>query len=184
MKKGSYNHGTHLDHRSISRDRPRDRGRTRRERPRGDRDRPRRHVAERRPGRLSIQGRLVVPLIGAYAASKWALEALAETLAVEAGHFGISVHVLQPGAVSSGGAERAQVYLDDANPYRPLLEKIAGFRAAPITVEEVADAVTGTVDLAGKAAFRIPVGEPATTVLSARKAAPEDVPFLAASLDW
>jgi NAD(P)-dependent dehydrogenase (short-subunit alcohol dehydrogenase family) len=132
----------------------------------------------------SIQGRLVVPLIGAYAASKWALEALAETLAVEAGHFGISVHVLQPGAVSSGGAERAQVYLDDANPYRPLLEKIGGFRAAPITVEEVADAVSETVDLAGKAAFRIPVGEPAKTVLSARKAAPEDVPFLAASLDW
>ncbi|HEX4255136.1 MAG TPA: SDR family NAD(P)-dependent oxidoreductase, partial [Streptosporangiaceae bacterium] len=30
----------------------------------------------------SIQGRLVIPLIGAYGASKWALEALAETLAI------------------------------------------------------------------------------------------------------
>ena len=35
----------------------------------------------------SIQGRLVLPLIGAYAVSKWALEALAETLAVEVGSF-------------------------------------------------------------------------------------------------
>ena len=132
----------------------------------------------------SIQGRLVLPLIGTYAVSKWALEALAETLAVEAGHFGISVHVLQPGAVASGGAERAPVYLDDANPYRPLLDKIAGFRAAPIPVEEVADAVAETVDQGSKAALRIPVGDTATRLLAARKAAPEDAPFLTASLDW
>ena len=132
----------------------------------------------------SIQGRLVLPLIGTYAVSKWALEALAETLAVEAGHFGISVHVLQPGAVASGGAERAPVYIDDANPYRPLLDKIAGFRAAPIPVEEVADAVAETVDQATEAPFRIPVGESAKSLLAARKAAPEDSPFLTASLDW
>ena len=132
----------------------------------------------------SIQGRLVLPLIGAYAASKWALEALAETLAVELGHFGISVHVLQPGAVASGGAERAEVYLDDANPYRPLLDKIGVFRAAPITVEEVADGVAETVDQAAEAPFRIPIGESAKSLLSARKAAPEDAPFLTASLDW
>jgi NAD(P)-dependent dehydrogenase (short-subunit alcohol dehydrogenase family) len=132
----------------------------------------------------SIQGRLVLPLIGTYAVSKWALEALAETLAVESGHFGISVHVLQPGAVASGGAERAPVYIDDANPYRPLLDKIAAFRAAPISVEEVAEAVAETVDQGSKAVFRIPVGEAATKILAARKAAPEDAPFLAASLDW
>ena len=41
-----------------------------------------------------------------------------------------------------------------------------------------------TVDEGAKAPFRRPVGEPATTVLAARKAAPEDVPFLAAELDW
>jgi NAD(P)-dependent dehydrogenase (short-subunit alcohol dehydrogenase family) len=132
----------------------------------------------------SIQGRLVIPLIGAYSASKWALEALAETLAIETGHFGVSVHVLQPGAVASGGAERAPVYLDEANPYRPLLDKIGAFRSAPITVEEVAAAVAGTVDQGRAAPFRIPVGDTATSVLAARKAAPEDAPFLAAALDW
>jgi NADP-dependent 3-hydroxy acid dehydrogenase YdfG len=132
----------------------------------------------------SIQGRLVIPLIGAYSASKWALGALAETLAIEARHFDVTVHILQPGAVASGGAERAQVYLDDANPYRPLLDKIGGFRAEPITTEEVAGAVAATVDQGGQAPFRIPVGAPAEAVLAARKAAPEDAPFVAAPLAW
>jgi NADP-dependent 3-hydroxy acid dehydrogenase YdfG len=132
----------------------------------------------------SVQGRLVIPLIGAYGASKWALEALAETLAIEARPFGVSVHVLQPGAVASGGAERAQVYLDDTNPYRPLLDKIGGFRSDPISTEEVAGAVAATVDLGAHAPFRIPVGAPAEAVLAARKAAPEDAPFVAAPLDW
>jgi NAD(P)-dependent dehydrogenase (short-subunit alcohol dehydrogenase family) len=131
-----------------------------------------------------VQGRMVIPLIGAYGASKWALEALAETLAIELSPFGVSVHVLEPGAVSSGGAERAQVYLDAANPYQSLLGKIGAFRSAPITVEEMAEAVAGTVDQSGRAPFRIPVGDAAKTVLAARKAAPEDAPFLAAALDW
>ena len=61
----------------------------------------------------SITGRVVVPLGGAYAASKWALEALAEAIAIEAGHFGVKVTLLEPGAVSSGGSERAATLLGD-----------------------------------------------------------------------
>jgi len=38
----------------------------------------------------------VVPLGGAYAASKWALEALAEAIAIEAGHFGVKVTCSNP----------------------------------------------------------------------------------------
>jgi NADP-dependent 3-hydroxy acid dehydrogenase YdfG len=131
----------------------------------------------------SIQGRLVIPLIGAYAASKWALEAIAETLAIEARHFGISTHVLQPGAVASGAGERAPVYLGDDNPYRPLLDQLGAFRANPVTVEEVATAVASTLD-AHDAPFRIPVGDAATAVLTARKQAPEEVAFRAAPLAW
>jgi NADP-dependent 3-hydroxy acid dehydrogenase YdfG len=145
-------------------------------------------MRERGSGQLifvsSIQGRLVIPLIGGYSATKHALEALAETLAIEVGHFGVSVHVMQPPAVSSGGAERAQVFLDDANPYWPLLGKIGPFRTVPVTVEEVADAVAGAISEGGKAPFRIPVGDTAKTILAARKAAPDDAPYLAAELDW
>ena len=144
-------------------------------------------MRERGSGKLifisSIQGRIAIPLIGPYAASKWALEAIAETLAIEAGHFGISVHVLQPGAVSSGGSERAKAFLDEDNPYRPLLDQVKGFRSAPVTVEEVADAVALVVK-GGDSALRIQVGAAATGMLAARKAAPEDRPFLAAPLDW
>jgi len=73
----------------------------------------------------SITGRAVVPLGGAYAASKWALEALAEALAIEAGHFGIKVTLLEPGAVSSGGSERAATLLADDDPYLPLARQLA-----------------------------------------------------------
>jgi NAD(P)-dependent dehydrogenase (short-subunit alcohol dehydrogenase family) len=144
-------------------------------------------MRERGSGRLifisSIQGRIAIPLIGPYAASKWALEAIAETLAIEVGHFGISVQLLQPGAVSSGGGERAKVFLDDSNPYRPLLDQLQGFRSAPVAVEAVAEAVAATLE-DPQPPLRIPVGDSATKVLAARKAAPEDVPFLAAPLDW
>jgi NAD(P)-dependent dehydrogenase (short-subunit alcohol dehydrogenase family) len=144
-------------------------------------------MRERGAGKLiflsSIQGRVAIPLIGPYSASKWALEAIAETLAIEAGHFGISVHLLEPAAVSSGGAERAKVFLDEDNPYRPLLDQVRGFRSDPVTVQEVAKAVALAVE-DDHSPLRVPVGQPATSVLAARKAAPDDVPFLAAPLDW
>src|SRR5580693_2807552 len=81
----------------------------------------------------SIQGRLVLPLIGPYAASKWALEALAETLAIETGHFGIKVSIMQPGAVSSGGGERAKVFLTENDPYTPLYEALGVLRGESVT---------------------------------------------------
>jgi short-subunit dehydrogenase len=131
----------------------------------------------------SIQGRLVIPLIGTYAASKWALEAFAETLAIEARHFGVAVQVLQPGAVASGGADRAKVYVDDDSPYRPLLDQLPAFRSAPITVDEVAVAVADALE-DDRAPFRVPIGEAATTQLAARKTAAEDEPFVPAALHW
>src|ERR1700754_330084 len=144
-------------------------------------------MRQRRSGKLifvsSIQGRVAIPLIGPYAATKWALEAIAETLAIEVRHFGVSVTVMQPGAVSSGGAERAKSFLDDTNPYRPLLDQLGGFRSDPVSVEEVAKAVADAIDDA-RSPFRIPVGGPATSILAAKKAAPEHEPFVAASLEW
>lgn len=145
-------------------------------------------MRERGSGQLifisSVQGRYVIPLIGAYGATKQALEAFAETIAIEAGHFGVSVHILQPPAVSSGGAERARTFLDEDSPYHPLLGKLGPFRSAPVSVEEVAAAVAHTIEDGAKAAFRIPVGETAHNSLAQRKAAPDDRPYLAASLEW
>jgi len=144
-------------------------------------------MREKGAGRLvfvsSIQGRLVLPIIGAYGASKWALEALAETLAIETGHFGIKVSVVQPGAVSSGGAERAKVFLTEDNPYLPLYEALQVFRGESVTPEEVAVAVADTIEQP-EPPLRVPVGALARRVLQARKEAPEREPFLMAEIDW
>ncbi|MET9482498.1 SDR family oxidoreductase [Streptomyces sp. NPDC006638] len=148
-------------------------------------------MRERGAGRLiflsSIQGRLVVPIIGPYAASKWAMEAFAETIAVEAGHFGIKVTILQPSTVSSGGAERAKSYFTDNDPYTPLFKQFAPLRGTsifePITPEEVAVALADTLEQPDPP-LRLPIGEPAKVALEARKAAPEDAPFVPISLDW
>ena len=50
----------------------------------------------------SVQGRVATPLEGAYAASKYALEALSETLHYELAHFGIRVVIIEPGYIAPG----------------------------------------------------------------------------------
>ncbi|MGC4941419.1 SDR family oxidoreductase [Kribbella sp. DT2] len=131
----------------------------------------------------SVQGRVAIPLIGPYSASKWALEGIAESLAIEVRHFGVEVQVFEPGAVSSGGAKRAKVFLDKDDPYYPMLEQLAGFRTAPVTVDEFATVVADAVENT-EVPFRVPVGEAAIAQLKARKEAPENEPFVAAPLDW
>ncbi|GAA4585794.1 oxidoreductase [Planotetraspora phitsanulokensis] len=144
-------------------------------------------MRERGAGRLvfvsSIQGRLVLPMVGPYGASKWALEALAETLAIETGHFGIKVSVVQPGVVSSGGAQRAKVFLKENDPYTPLYEALDVLRGESVTPEEVAAAVADTIEQP-EPPLRVPVGAPAKRVLQARKDAPESEPFLMAEINW
>ncbi|MGW2347479.1 SDR family oxidoreductase [Actinacidiphila glaucinigra] len=124
----------------------------------------------------------MLSMVGAYGASKRALEALAETLAIEAGHFGVEVSVVQPGAVSSGGGERAKVFLSENDPYTPLYEALPALRGELITPEDVAAAVADTIERPAPA-LRVPVGAPAEKVLRARKEAPEDEPFLATQIN-
>lgn len=131
----------------------------------------------------SIQGRLVLPLIGPYGASKWALEALAETLAIETGHFGIKVSIVQPGVVSSGGAERAKVFLEENDPYAPLYKALDVLRGESVTPQEVAATVADTIEQTDPP-LRVPVGAPAEQVLRARKEAPENETFLTAEINW
>jgi NAD(P)-dependent dehydrogenase (short-subunit alcohol dehydrogenase family) len=144
-------------------------------------------MRKRGAGRLvfvsSIQGRLVLPLIGPYAASKWALEALAETLAIETGHFGIKVSIVQPGAVSTGGGARAKVFLTENDPYTALYEALPALRGESITPEEVAAAVADTIEHT-EPPLRVPVGANAKRILQARKEAPENEPFLTGEINW
>ena len=60
------------------------------------------HMRERRSGAIvmisSVGGQVVMPGFGVYCATKFALEAVAETLAAEVAPFGIKVMAVEPGA--------------------------------------------------------------------------------------
>lgn len=144
-------------------------------------------MRERGSGRLvfvsSIQGRLALPIIGPYAASKWALEAIAETLAIETGHFGVKVSIVQPGAVATAGVQRAGAFFADDDPYAPLYLQLGALRGETVTAEDVAAVVADTIERPDPP-LRVPAGAPAERALKARKEAPENEPFLLADIDW
>jgi NAD(P)-dependent dehydrogenase (short-subunit alcohol dehydrogenase family) len=146
-------------------------------------------MRERGRGRLlfmsSILGRMTSPTRGAFAATKWALEALVETLASEVGHFGVEVVLLEPSSVASGALETAPhyVYPGENDPYGPLEAQIDGGRAPALSVEEVATAIADTIE-ADTLPLRIPIGEAARRVLAARQAASDDAPFRLAPVTW
>ncbi|MDX3849969.1 SDR family oxidoreductase [Streptomyces sp. AK02-01A] len=140
-------------------------------------------MRERRSGRLlfvsSVVGRLVFSGNAAYAASKWALEALAESLAVETSPFGIHTTLLEPGSVSSGALDAPLVYRLPDDPYTALATDSMD-RSGAITPEQVARAIADAAELDAPP-LRLPVGDPAAMILAARKAAPEDIPFIPGS---
>jgi len=61
----------------------------------------------------SIAGRAATPMIGPYAASKFALEALTDALRLEVQHFGIQVSIVEPGAVATPIWEKSSKAADD-----------------------------------------------------------------------
>ena len=92
-------------------------------------------MRERGLGRVvnvgSIMGRVAMPLLGAYNASKHAVAAVTDTLRMELAPFGVSVVLVEPGALRTGFAARALTGLD---PYRdpgsPYAAALAGTDAA------------------------------------------------------
>jgi len=68
----------------------------------------------------SIAGRMATPFTGAYGASKFALEALTDALRLELAPWGISVSIIEPGAVATPiwekSAKHAEAMLGAAHP--------------------------------------------------------------------
>ena len=120
----------------------------------------------------SMAGRVAAPLMGFYAASKFALEGLSEALHFELGHFGIRVVVIEPGFMQSSFRANATRHGTDDAPYDELQRAwagsdevlIGGERPGPeIVGVAVADAIEGT-----RQVLRWPVGKDAEFVLKAR----------------
>jgi short-subunit dehydrogenase len=68
-------------------------------------------MRQRGDGRIvnisSIAGRITYPYLGAYHASKYALEALSDALRMELAQFGIRVVIVEPGSIESEFSKRA-----------------------------------------------------------------------------
>jgi NAD(P)-dependent dehydrogenase (short-subunit alcohol dehydrogenase family) len=102
----------------------------------------------------SIAGRSALPFLGAYAASKHALEALADTWRVELRPFGIEVSLVEPGTIRTPIWTKSAALADSlANGAPPELGELYGERVAAFgrvaaergakgaSVEAVVDAV-------------------------------------------
>lgn len=103
----------------------------------------------------SIAGRSSLPFLGAYAASKHALEALTDALRIELAPFGIGVAIVEPGSIATPiwrkGAETFQRLAADLPPEATSLygQRMAAFREAATAAGrrgEPADTVAKVVE--------------------------------------
>lgn len=123
----------------------------------------------------SVAGVVGAPLNGLYSASKWALEALSETLKYELGHFGVRVHLIEPGGVETpfgdnrrlvgAGAGKESPYTELVTMWGHVAERLgAGGAAKPA---DVANVILNAIETGET--FRYPVGNDANLVITARK---------------
>src|ERR1019366_1118127 len=113
----------------------------------------------------SVQGRVATPLEGPYSASKFALEALSESMHYELGHFGIRMVIVQPGYTAPGMKAADGITGDDAD--RQLWEqwegaddKVTGSSGRP-GPELVAVAIREAIE-APSMPLSVPVGDDAS----------------------
>lgn len=120
----------------------------------------------------SVAGRLVTAGHGIYAASKHALEAISESLAIETSQFGVRVVLIEPGFISTTILNKADSIVIDDTVYGQHLERLVSmYKEAKLKAdspEVVSDCILKAVnDPAGK--FRYVVGSGAQQTLDERK---------------
>lgn len=82
----------------------------------------------------SVSGRLALPFLGPYAASKFALEAVADALRGEVAPFGVRVSLVQPGSIATpmwrkGGERAAQLSPEATELYGPAISALRAWAA-------------------------------------------------------
>jgi NAD(P)-dependent dehydrogenase (short-subunit alcohol dehydrogenase family) len=124
----------------------------------------------------SIAGRVGAPLNGLYSASKWALEALSESLHYELGHFGVRVHLIEPGGVETPFGNNRRLVGAGAGKESPYSQLVTEWEAASQRLnpggvvakpEDVAAVILDAIETGDK--LRYPVGQDANLVITARK---------------
>lgn len=98
----------------------------------------------------SVSGRVAVPVVGPYHASKWALEALTESLRYEVAPFGVRVVAVEPGPFKTELHRkeiRARAVQAPGSPYAPL---VAAYHRRSLSLHrpEVDECVEAIFDVA------------------------------------
>ena len=120
----------------------------------------------------SVGGRVSAPLEAAYNASKFALEALTESLHLEVRHFGIRCVLIEPGTIAPG-MKASEPHKGPAD-YAGLWEQCAGVDtkttgpSGPPGPEVVALAIASAIEDPATP-FRVPVGQDAEMILGLRR---------------
>ena len=152
------------------------------------------HFRRRNAGTLinvaSMAGRLPIPLMSVYNASKWAVEGFTECLTYELKEFDIAVKIIEPGAVNTAFFGRSS---DRDNHTGELAYREYSDRQFPVlnqtgpggsSSEDVARAIfRAATD--GRRQLRYAIGVDAKTLLTARRLLPDPVflPMIGWSLD-
>jgi NAD(P)-dependent dehydrogenase (short-subunit alcohol dehydrogenase family) len=129
-------------------------------------------MRERRKGCIvnvtSVAGRLAGGAQGAYSASKWALEALSESLACEVKAFGVRVAIVEPGVVSTPIFGKTRLSAPSIYPHARRLD--AYFQASlknPVSPYVIGEAIRAIVE-DNDAKLRHPAGPDAIPILESR----------------
>jgi len=110
----------------------------------------------------SVSGRVALPVVGPYHASKWALEGMMEAWRLELAPYGVRVVLVEPGAFATAlhDNERLAAACGPASPYAPV---VAAYRRESAALGRARD-LTPVVDVIERAAtatnprLRWPVG--------------------------
>jgi NAD(P)-dependent dehydrogenase (short-subunit alcohol dehydrogenase family) len=127
----------------------------------------------------SVAGIVGGPLAGFYSATKFALEALSESLHIEVGHFGVRVLVVEPGSIATRFGDNMVDLRGKPGPYAELAEKwekamgvLGGEAPAPgpeLVATKICDALADE-----DRPLRLPVGADAELIAASRQGASYD----------
>jgi len=122
----------------------------------------------------SVAGVVAGPLAGFYAATKFALEALSESLHLEVGHFGVRVLIVEPGGIETAFGTNMVDLRGRPGPYKALADLWEGsldtLRSGegPPGPEAVATAICDALG-SDDPPLRLPVGTDAELITSTRE---------------
>ena len=119
----------------------------------------------------SMLGRITLPGHGAYAATKFALSAFSESLAMEMKPFGVRVVVIEPGVVLTPIWGKRNVSLPEGHEYGQVMQRLIRVFKSQMEGGTLPDAVAEAIfDAATRddSPIRIPVGDDAQVLAAGR----------------